>query len=191
MATGESDRFLAEAVVRGDQGAAETLFDRVFDPLYRQVCARLGGDHDEAQDIVSESLLAGLRGLADFRGEARLETWFTAIALRKVADRKRRRAVLLVSSPDGELERLLAGSRGERASPLQSAADAELQLLVREAVEALPDRHRCILRWKYFDDSSLGDVAVRLNVSPKAVERRLARARTALAAALRQRRIAP
>ncbi len=185
MATREEDRELATRVVRGEAGAAEALFDRVFEPLYRQVCARLGGDHHAAQDIVSTSLLAGLRALSGFRGEATLTSWFFTIASRKTVDLKRRRAVRIVAGGNGELEALVGPA--DSGSSLDSLADAETRLLVQEALGSLPDRHQDVLRWKYFDDSSLAQVARRLQVSPKAAERRLARARVALAAALRQR----
>ncbi len=187
MATREEDRELATRVVRGEAGAAEALFDRVFEPLYRQVCARLGGDHHAAQDIVSTSLLAGLRALSGFRGEATLTSWFFTIASRKTVDLKRRRAVRLVAGGNGELEALVGPADSRQTSSLDRLADAETRLLVQEALGSLPDRHQDVLRWKYFDDSSLAQVAHRLQVSPKAAERRLARARVALAAELRQR----
>ncbi len=187
MATREEDRELATRVVRGEAGAAEALFDRVFEPLYRQVCARLGGDHHAAQDIVSISLLAGLRALSGFRGEATLTSWFFTIASRKTVDLKRRRAVRLVAGGNGELEALVGPADSRQTSSLDRLADAETRLLVQEALGSLPDRHQDVLRWKYFDDSSLAQVARRLQLSPKAAERRLARARVALAAALRRR----
>ncbi len=188
MATREKDRALAAAVVRGERGAGAALFDHVFDRLYRQVCARLGGDHATAEDIVSETLLAGLRGLPAFRGEASLATWFLQIASRKIADHKRQRAATLIGG-DGELESLLGEPRLPQDSALDRLVDEETRLLVRKALESLPNRHKIILTWKYFDESSVVDVALRLEVSPKAAERRLARARAALAAALRHRRI--
>jgi RNA polymerase sigma-70 factor (ECF subfamily) len=185
----QEDGALAAAVLRGEPGAAEELFDRVFDPLYRRVCARLGGDHDTAQDVVSESLLAGLRSLDGFRGEASLATWFFRIAVRKIADRKRRRVVELVTGDDGQLETYLAGKVPEEPSALDRLADEETRGILYEVLESLPARHRCVLRWKYLDDSTVGEVALRLKVSPKAAERRLARARAALSSALRERRL--
>ena len=189
MSKREEDRALATRVVRGDPGAAEALFDRVFDRLHAQVCARLAGDHHAAQDVVSDSLMAGLRALAQFRGEATLATWFLRIATRKIADLRRRRAIALVGDGDGKLEALLCQSRPREPSPLDRLEDEETRGLVREALTALPSQHRDVLEWKYFGDSDLGQVAVRLNVTAKAAERRLARARRALASELRRRGI--
>ena len=188
MASRTDDRALAAAVVRGEPGAAEALFDRVFDWLYSQVCACLDGDHHTAQDIVSESLLSGLRALGGFRGEAALRTWFLRIALRKIVDQKRRRAAEVVSGGDGDLELLLGASRSDRPSPLERLVDEETRQAVREALDSLPSRHKAVLTWKYLDETSVREVASRLNVSPKAAERRLARARAALAAVLRRQR---
>jgi RNA polymerase sigma-70 factor (ECF subfamily) len=189
MAAHERDRTLARAVVDGRRGAAEALFDQVFDRLYRLVCARLGGDHDAAQDIVSESLHNGLRGLRGYRGEASLIGWFAAIAVRRIADAKRRRAARLIREGAGELDALMGVAVAKGVPPLEGLVDDETRALVREAVASLPLRHQTVLQWKYFDESSLDEVAVRLRVTPKAAERRLERARAALAAALRRRRI--
>lgn len=190
MATRDEDRALAARVVRGEASAAEVLFDQVFDPLYRHACVRLNGDHHAAQDVVSETLLSGLRALRDYRADAALTTWFLRIASRKVIDLKRRRAVRLVSSGDGGLEAVLCTHRSQTKSPLEHLADEETRLVIQEALQSLPSHHREILRWKYFEDTSLRQVALRLNVTTKGVERRLARARSALAGALRQRGVA-
>lgn len=188
MAGPQDDRALAAAVVRGEAGAAEALFDRVFDRLYRRVCARLGGDHHAAEDIVSESLLAGLRALPGFRGEGSLAGWFLRIAWRKIADRTRgRRATERPWGGDGDLDGLVADLRAASAGPLERLAEEETRGIVREALESLPFRYEIVLRWRYFEDASVGQVALRLNVSAKAAERRLARARAALASALRRR----
>lgn len=185
MATLEEDRALAQAVVRGDAKAAETLFEQVFENLWRQVTARLGGDVQLAEDVVGEALLAGLRGLPSYRGEASLSTWFFRIALRKIADHLRRRAVDLVARGNGNLETVLLPANG--TSALDRMIDEELRAIVVEALDLLPDCHRDVLRWRYFDDSSVVEVAERLQSSVKAAERRLARARAALASALRRR----
>ncbi|MBN1418652.1 MAG: sigma-70 family RNA polymerase sigma factor [Planctomycetes bacterium] len=188
MATHDGDRALAGAVVRGEPGAAEALFERVFDRIYRAVCGRLGGDHHAAQDVASETLLAGLRALPSYRGDAALSTWFYRIAARKIADLRRTRgAVLVPAGGDGDLEALAGTLGGSDGTILDRLADDETRRIVHEAVVALPARHRRILQWRYFEDESVRRVALRLQSSEKAAERRLARARAALAAALRRR----
>lgn len=187
MATNERDGTLAAAVARGEPGAAEELFELVFDAVYRLARSRLRGDHHAAQEIVSDSLAAGLRGLPRFRAESSLPTWFCRIAERKIIDRKRREASLLAVGGNGELEALLAARPPPEGSALRRLADEETRSIVRQTLASLPDRHREILEWKYYEDSSLRQVADRLGVSPKSAERRLARARARLASALRQR----
>ncbi len=188
----EDEQCLREAVLRGEPGAAEALFDRVFDALYSHVCASLGGDHHAAEDVVSETLIAGLRGLPGFRGDSSLLTWFRRIAERKVADRARRRrpeVLEVIVGDNGELDDLLGAARAAGGSALEDLASEELRRLVCKALDDLPPRHGTVLRWKYYDESSLGEIALRLHVSPTAAERRLARARAALATLLRRRRI--
>jgi RNA polymerase sigma-70 factor (ECF subfamily) len=191
MGAPQDDRGLAEAVVRGEPGAAEALFERVFEPLYRQVCRRLGGDHHAAEDVVGETLLSGLPALRGFRGEARLESWFFAIAARKIVDRHRRRAAEIVAGGNGDLDALLRAPARGGGDPADALAGEETRASVRGALEALPEAHRSVLSWRYCEDRSLVEVAEMLRVSPKAAERRLARARLALASELRRRRVEP
>ncbi|HLU49623.1 MAG TPA: RNA polymerase sigma factor, partial [Planctomycetota bacterium] len=177
----DEDRALASAVVRGESGAADALFESVFDPLWRQVLRRLGGDRQLTEEIVSQTLLAGLRGLPSYRGDALLSSWFFRIATRKIVDHLRRRAIELVTTGNGELEECLVPSGAPTA--LDGLITKELREIVVETLDLLPAGHRDVLRWRYFEDASIAEVAERLHATVKSAERRLARARAALASA--------
>lgn len=55
------------------------------------------------------------------------------------------------------------------ADPAQRAAERDKRQRMREALALLPERHRRILAWHYYDELSLHAIGVRLNVSPQRI----------------------
>jgi RNA polymerase sigma-70 factor (ECF subfamily) len=53
----------------------------------------VGGDLDAAEDVAQEAFVRAHRGLAGFRGDAELGTWFYRILVRQAAHHRRWRAV--------------------------------------------------------------------------------------------------
>src|SRR5258707_14220450 len=74
---------------QGDRSAFATLIQRHNRRLYR-VARSIVHDDAEAEDIVQEAYVRAFRHLDGFRGEARLSTWLTRIALNEAVDRLRR-----------------------------------------------------------------------------------------------------
>lgn len=72
-----------------DVDSAEHWLAEHGDKLYGYALARVGGDGPAAEDLVQETLLAGLKAQASFRGESRVETWLVGILRRKIIDRYR------------------------------------------------------------------------------------------------------
>lgn len=53
----------------------------------------VGGDDAAAQDVVQDAFVRAFRGLARFRGESSLETWFFRILVRQAHNHRRWRAL--------------------------------------------------------------------------------------------------
>lgn len=65
--------------------------DRYGDELYRFALSRVS-DPDVAEELVQETFLSALDGLATFRGDASERTWLFVILRRKIIDHYRRQA---------------------------------------------------------------------------------------------------
>ena len=68
----------------------EQWVDRYSDYLYNYTIVRVN-NHLVAQDIISETFLAGLKSKDNFKGEASERTWLTAILKRKIIDHYRKK----------------------------------------------------------------------------------------------------
>ncbi|MEN1680819.1 MAG: sigma-70 family RNA polymerase sigma factor [Planctomycetota bacterium] len=60
------------------------------DRLFSYALSRVGGDAAAAEDLVQETLVAGIRAWPNFEGRSRVDTWLIGILRRKVIDRYRR-----------------------------------------------------------------------------------------------------
>ena len=60
------------------------------DKLYGYALVRVGGDQALAEDLVQETLLAGLRGYQQFDHQASVGTWLVSILRRKIVDHYRK-----------------------------------------------------------------------------------------------------
>ena len=60
------------------------------DKLYRYALGRVGGNSALAEDLVQETLLAGLKAYNRFEHQATVETWLIGILRRKIVDHYRR-----------------------------------------------------------------------------------------------------
>ena len=69
--------------------------------------------------------------------------------------------------------------RSTREAPDEGLRRRELARLVQVTLDCLPQRYGDALEWKYIQELPVTEIAGRLNVSPKAAESLLTRAREA------------
>jgi len=88
MSSRQPGRDVVVAARAGDQQALDTLVAGYLPLLYNVVGRALDG-HPDVDDVVQETLLRALRGLADLRDPDSFRSWLVAIAMRGVRDRHR------------------------------------------------------------------------------------------------------
>ena len=104
MTEQQTDRELADLVVnQGDEEAFRALYRRHTPAVYQFVLRLVGGNEQEAEDVLQETWMRAARGLAGFRWQSALRSWVTGIALNRVRElaRKKKRSLVEV---DGEFE---------------------------------------------------------------------------------------
>jgi RNA polymerase sigma-70 factor (ECF subfamily) len=179
-----SDRVLVKRLLRGEERAFEAFFASYFPRLYRFALARLGHDHDAAEDAVQATLCRAITVLASWRGEASLFTWLCTLCRREIGARFREQSRepaaggAREAAPDdtAALESLAASVEGSPENALQRR---ELTRLIQAILDFLPSAYGDALEWKYVLGLSVREIARLLGVSPKAAESTLTRAREA------------
>jgi RNA polymerase sigma-70 factor (ECF subfamily) len=177
------DRALVRRLRAGEEQAFEAFFDSHFPALYRFLLARLDGDRELARELAQAAISKGVEHLDSYRGEASLFTWLCAIGRYEITGHFRR---LERRPPEVELPEDGMVAAGGLASlpfhlddPEDQALRREVGRLVHVAADNLPTHYRRALLWKYLDGLSVREIGERLELSPKAAESLLTRARVA------------
>lgn len=179
------DAALVTAALTGDGRAFTEIMRNHKEPIYRFV-RRYVGDADEAYDIVQDTFVAAWSALSGFDKTRPLSAWLRRIALNKCRDWSRRRQVRRFFFAAESID----ASQREYAAPVladDTAQDAKLAALDAR-LAALPPSLKEPLLLTVFEGLSHKEAARILNVSPKAIETRIYRARQILAGQLSQLR---
>ena len=176
-----SDREMVSRMLGRDEGAFDEFFADYFPRLFRFAILRVR-DQDAAEDIVQNSLIAAVRHLGSWRGEASLFTWLCTICRREIAaweKRTSRRVIVSLADDDPGLRAALESIGAAADAPDAGLARADTGRIVQLVLDHLPPRYSRALEWKYLEELSVDDIAGRLQCTPKAAESLLTRARAA------------
>ena len=178
------DKAIVGRMLRSDEAAFNLFFDTYFSRLYRFAITRLNNDADAAEEVVQATFCRAIAKLATYRGEATLFTWLCTFCRHEISahcDRNRRTAhvtPLIEDSPEVQAALESLGATGTN-DPDERLHRRELARLVQVTLDCLPDRYGDALEWKYIQELSVHEIAVRLKIGPKAAESLLSRARQA------------
>lgn len=178
-----SDLDLARRVLAGDESAAEALFTEYFPRLYRFARLRLDGNDDAAEEVAQTTMILAVRKLHTYRGEAALFTWMCTLCRRQLGARlgheSRHAALALVEDHPDVRAALEAAAAMAGTDPESSARRHEMAHLVQATLDQLPTRYGQALEWRYIQGLAVDEIATRLDLSYKAAESVLSRARQA------------
>lgn len=167
------------AAQAGDRAALESLLRRHHDRILG-ICRRLAGNEADALDASQDALVAIVRGLPRFDGQAKFTTWAYRVTTNACLDELRRRGRRpvpgLPEDHDGAVRGQSAPAAGIELLPDRLAIDAALAQLPEEFRVAVVLRDLCDLEY--------ADIADELGIPPGTVRSRIARGRSLLAAIL-------
>lgn len=180
------DAVVVRQVQDGDIGAFTRLVCKYQDRVVN-VCWRVCGNLDDAQDLAQEAFLHALEKIGLYRFQASFYTWLFRIAVNLALShrRKAKRVVLSLHDDDrwvdaGQADRRLTRTAAEDAGPLGRLSARELQDRVLESLNALADDYRAVLVLRDIESFDYQEIAEVLEISVGTVKSRLHRARMAL-----------
>lgn len=169
----------------GDHATAfANIAERYERKIYR-LCSSILRNPAEAEDAAQESLLRVWRALDSFDGRAALSTWIYTIARNRCFTAIERRR-------NGEsLSDEAVAVEAEQAQPVLPEAADDQAVLLRELVEALPERYRQVVLLFYFEDRGVDEVSTMLGLPTGTVKTNLHRGRKLLAEQLQRLGVTP
>ena len=155
----DSVRTLAARLVAGEETALEEVYDR-WSPLVHTYALRALRDAHEAEEVTQQVFVAAWRSRHTLTpSPAALPAWLIGIARHKVADARAARA-----REAGRLAAVvsLPGAADHALQP----ADEEIaeRLVVRQAVEELPDPRRTIVFLAFWEGHSHAEIAEKVGL---------------------------
>ena len=156
------------------------LVNQILSPGFRQrllwFISPKVADPMDVDEIVQDSLLSALDSLPGFKGQSQLFTWVCGIARHEIIDFYRRKKIKqIVFSKLPFLQKLVSQALG----PELAYQELETKTKIVTTFKHLSEGYAQILRLKYMEGRSMAEIAEKLDLTIKAVESRLTRARLA------------
>jgi RNA polymerase sigma-70 factor (ECF subfamily) len=186
-----ADEALVALARQHDDTAVRTLIRRHNQRLFRAARSIVRTDA-EAEDVVQETYVRAFTHLDSFRGESRLSTWLTRIALNEALGRMRRRRPTvdidrLDLETDDAMSRVLPfPSPSAAPNPEAGAAREQIRVVLERAVDTLPDDFRTVFVLRDVEGLSIEETAEQLGILPQTIKTRLYRARRLMRLAIQK-----
>jgi RNA polymerase sigma-70 factor (ECF subfamily) len=180
---GPPDALIAQCL-SGDQAAWETIvrqhWRKVFNVAYKFV-----GRHEEAEDLTQDIFLKIFKALHTFDRRANFQTWIISISRNLCIDhyrsvRKERQTIAR------EVDTANLQPASKERGPYAFAEHQDLRLLLRQALETLPETLRTAVILRDLQELSYQEIADRLALPEGTVKSRINRGRIELAQQLKR-----
>lgn len=170
-----SEQELVRKVLQGDEEAIRKLYEKYSPSLFVFIASKVG-KREDVEEILQDTWVSIFDSLPMFSAKSSFLTWAKSIALHEVADFYRKRKIKsIVFSRLPFLENLVSQALGPELAYQEKEVKEDLQ----KVLARLSEGYSKILRLKYIEGLSMAQISRRLNISIKAVESRLSRARRA------------
>ncbi|MCO6465203.1 MAG: sigma-70 family RNA polymerase sigma factor [Bradyrhizobiaceae bacterium] len=182
----EDERIIRE-VLAGNTNAFAQL-ERKYKKVVGFLIRKMVRDEEDAADLTQDTFMKAYNGLASFRFEFHFSKWLYKIASNRCIDylrRKRFQATSLdqpLTTKDGGELTLEVPDTGAVADDLLLAK--ERAELLKEALAALPEKYRIVIKMRHEEELDYQEIADKLNHPLGTVKAHLFRARKLLYKAL-------
>jgi len=170
----------------------EKWVDNYSNYLFNYTITRVN-DREVAKDLISETFLAGLKSMKNFKGQAAERTWLISILKRKIIDYYRKinskkaqaeiKPNYRANDREGDWLEEQVETQGEKSAEDQ-LINTELGTAIYECLGTLSEKHAKIFKMKTIDNVDTEVICNEFNISSSNLWVIIHRARTALASCL-------
>ena len=145
------DRHIVDTIRQNPDEGFRLLLERYMQPLYWHV-RRLVVNHDDANDVVQETLMRLFRSIDTFRGDSALSTWIYRIATNEALRfLGKKRESLSIDDEEASVGALLADD-------MTDYTDLEAVKL-QKAILALPTKQQLAFNLRYYEEMDYDQIA--------------------------------
>lgn len=164
---------IVERILQGDAGAVEIFYQQFSPGILRFLKLKLPKEED-AQEILNDVFIAAIDGLPTLVKQAHVKAWLYQIAHHKVANFYRKRKIKSLLFSQFPYLKIVAEEFHEPEFQIEKR---ELKIRLQIVLEKLSRQYQQILQMHYIDELPVKIISMRLDLSFKATESRLYRAR--------------
>jgi RNA polymerase sigma-70 factor, ECF subfamily len=164
----------------GDEGAFDQIVNQYQGAVFSML-RRFLGPHAGVEDLAQDAFIRLYKARDRYQPAGKLATFLYRIsynlALNRIRDDKRKPSRSFPRAGDGTV---LAMPDPNAVEPLGEIGQQDWASLVSHALTELPENQRAALVFQHYDDLDLGEIALIMEISTKAVKSLLHRARQSL-----------
>jgi RNA polymerase sigma-70 factor, ECF subfamily len=165
---------------QGNDEAFTRIVEVYQTPVYN-LCYRMLGEVEAAEDAAQESFLRAYQNIHRYDPNRSFATWLLSIAAHYCIDRLRRRRFSTLSIDDDDEEHPMELPDLSAVNPEAETARREEQEQLQKVLLSLNSTDRAAIVMRYWYDFSEVEIAESLSLTVSAVKSRLHRARRELA----------
>lgn len=172
----KSDEVLVEETRKGNKKSFELLVIKYEKQIF-SVIFQLTKDREVVAELAQDTFMKAYRAIESFRGKSSFYTWLRRIAINNSLNYLSAREYTTRDTEPEEthLKRCVDDKFG---TPEKNVLSKEISLMVRTALDSLPERLRTILIMREFEDMSYEEIADVLKCPVGTVRSRLFHARS-------------
>ena len=170
------DIYYIEKVIGGDISAFSYLVEKHKRTSYT-FALKLLKIPEDAEEVAHDGFVKAYQSLKDFRHESKFTTWLFKIIFNLAVSRLRKKKLELTSIDDDKFN---SYNIAESENLFNSLTSKEQNLMVREAVDRLPDDERAVITLFYLNECAVKQITDITGFSEANVKVKLFRARKRL-----------
>ena len=175
----KSDDVLLEETKKGNKKSFELLIIKYEKQIFNLIF-NFTKERDIVPELAQETFLKAFRSIKSFKGNSSFYTWLRRIAINNSINYLHTRNHFSLDSESDENNFFRNLSDNKFGTPENNILFEETTFVVREALDALPERLRAILLLREFEDMSYEEIAEILQCPVGTVRSRLFHARRLL-----------
>jgi len=178
--------------ISGNRAALDRLVLRHKDRIFN-LCYRLLGDRDEAEECAQETFVKVFRSIKDFRLQSSFSTWLYAITVNTCKNRRNsadyrfwKRILRFKRDSEDDEGPAEIEIQDDTPSPLALLAEKEREQLLQSAINSLPYDQRTVIILRHIEELPYDEISRITGYNPGTLKSKLSRAKVHLQKKLRE-----